>query len=182
MIIGGGQLYAEALPLADRMVVTLVDCEPEADTWFPVWDQREWAEVECTILSSRIDQRKIGVDVKTEYSLGVMYGYTYEGKSYTSDRFSLRGAPWSSSEEKAKTRQEEYPEGEKMTCHVDPAEPTFAVLKLDSKGPGYSLWFPLLFQGDSWLALIQPLWIKKRSTTGPKIWQSSPGALLWMAT
>ena len=107
--------------------------------------QREWAEVECTLLSSRIDQRKIGVDVKTEYSLGVVYGYTYKGTSYTSERFSLRGAPWSSSEEKAKLLQEEYPEGATLTCHVDPAEPTFAVLRLDSKGPGYSLWFPLLF-------------------------------------
>ena len=44
MIIGGGQLYAEALPFADRMVLTLVDCEPEADTWFPGWDETEWTE------------------------------------------------------------------------------------------------------------------------------------------
>lgn len=44
MVIGGGQLYAEALPLADRMVLTLVDCKPQADTWFPEWDQKEWIE------------------------------------------------------------------------------------------------------------------------------------------
>jgi dihydrofolate reductase len=44
MIIGGGQLYAEALPLADRMVLTLVDCAPAADTWFPEWDPAEWDE------------------------------------------------------------------------------------------------------------------------------------------
>jgi dihydrofolate reductase len=42
MIIGGGQLYSQALPDADRMVLTLVDCEPEADTWFPDWDQSQW--------------------------------------------------------------------------------------------------------------------------------------------
>ena len=44
MIIGGGQLYAEALPHADRMVLTRVDCEPEADTWFPEWIAAEWSE------------------------------------------------------------------------------------------------------------------------------------------
>ena len=45
MVIGGGQLYGQALPHADRMVLTLVECEPEADTWFPEWDPDDWAEV-----------------------------------------------------------------------------------------------------------------------------------------
>jgi dihydrofolate reductase len=44
MIIGGGQLYALALPSAQRMVLTLIDIEPEADTWFPEWDEREWTQ------------------------------------------------------------------------------------------------------------------------------------------
>ena len=43
MIIGGGQLYALALPSATRMVLTLIDIEPEADTWFPEWDEKEWS-------------------------------------------------------------------------------------------------------------------------------------------
>jgi dihydrofolate reductase len=45
MIVGGGQLYAQALPLADRIILTLVECEPEADTWFPSWSDDEWREV-----------------------------------------------------------------------------------------------------------------------------------------
>jgi len=44
MVIGGGQLYSQAIPLASRMVLTLVDCEPTADTWFPVWDAADWQE------------------------------------------------------------------------------------------------------------------------------------------
>lgn len=44
MIIGGGQLYALALPQAQRMVLTLIDIEPEADTWFPEWDEKEWSQ------------------------------------------------------------------------------------------------------------------------------------------
>lgn len=44
MIIGGGQLYSQALPFADRMLLTIVDCEPPADTWFPVWKEDEWEQ------------------------------------------------------------------------------------------------------------------------------------------
>ena len=46
MVIGGGQLYAAALPLAQRMILTLIDIEPEADTWFPKWDKRHWLQTE----------------------------------------------------------------------------------------------------------------------------------------
>jgi dihydrofolate reductase len=42
MVIGGGELYRQALPLASRMVLTMIDIEPEADTWFPQWDASEW--------------------------------------------------------------------------------------------------------------------------------------------
>ena len=42
MVIGGGQLYALALPLAQRMLLTLIDIEPQADTWFPEWDNGQW--------------------------------------------------------------------------------------------------------------------------------------------
>lgn len=45
MVIGGGQLYSQALPLASRMVLTLIDCSPEADTWFPDWEDSEWRVV-----------------------------------------------------------------------------------------------------------------------------------------
>jgi dihydrofolate reductase len=34
-VIGGGQLYAEALPRANRLYLTLIEDEPEADTFFP---------------------------------------------------------------------------------------------------------------------------------------------------
>jgi len=44
MVIGGGQLYALALPLASRMVLTLIDIEPRADTWFPEWDDEQWQQ------------------------------------------------------------------------------------------------------------------------------------------
>lgn len=46
MIIGGGQLYSAALPLAQGMILTLIDIEPEADTWFPEWDESQWQQTE----------------------------------------------------------------------------------------------------------------------------------------
>ena len=45
MVIGGGQVYELAMPRAQRMVLTLIDIEPEADTWFPAWDDKEWIQV-----------------------------------------------------------------------------------------------------------------------------------------
>lgn len=42
MVIGGGQLYQEALPRAAAMELTLVDCRPEGDTRFPEWHSHDW--------------------------------------------------------------------------------------------------------------------------------------------
>jgi len=42
MIIGGGVIYEQAMPLANRMILTLIEAEFEADTWFPAWDPAEW--------------------------------------------------------------------------------------------------------------------------------------------
>jgi len=44
MIIGGGQLYQLSLKASDRMILTVVNCEPEADTWFPEWCPDEWRQ------------------------------------------------------------------------------------------------------------------------------------------
>ena len=55
MIIGGGQLYSQALQVSDRMILTLVDCEPEADTWFPDWQRGDWRRV--SLRSEFADER-----------------------------------------------------------------------------------------------------------------------------
>ena len=38
-VIGGAELYAAALPLADELVLTEFDADFEADAWFPAWDR-----------------------------------------------------------------------------------------------------------------------------------------------
>jgi dihydrofolate reductase len=43
-VVGGGELYAAALPYADRLLLTHVDLEPTGDTTFPQVDWRAWRE------------------------------------------------------------------------------------------------------------------------------------------
>lgn len=62
MIIGGGELYRQALPLASRMVLTTVDLEPECDTWFPAWDPTEWTLVEARQVPAG-DDAEVGFEV-----------------------------------------------------------------------------------------------------------------------
>lgn len=45
-IIGGEQLYALALPYADRLALTEVDMEVSGDAWFPAFSNHEWQEVQ----------------------------------------------------------------------------------------------------------------------------------------
>lgn len=49
-IIGGGQIYREALTmrLVDRLYLTLVHSDVEGDTHFPLLEPSEWLEVERT--------------------------------------------------------------------------------------------------------------------------------------
>ena len=45
-MIGGAQLYAEALPLATRLVLTYLDDEYPGDVYFPAIDPAGWIESE----------------------------------------------------------------------------------------------------------------------------------------
>ena len=45
MVVGGAKLYAQTLPLASRMYLTVVHGRFEGDTVFPDYDEAEWHEV-----------------------------------------------------------------------------------------------------------------------------------------
>jgi dihydrofolate reductase len=45
-IIGGGEIYAAALPLADELVLTEIDRDFAGDTHFPPWPRAAFEEVE----------------------------------------------------------------------------------------------------------------------------------------
>lgn len=55
MVIGGANLYAQALPLASRLYLTEVHAEPAGDTRFPSFDRSEWQAVER--VEGRVDER-----------------------------------------------------------------------------------------------------------------------------
>ena len=47
MVIGGGHVFAEMLPIAHRIYLTIINAEIEdADTFFPVLDETRWARKE----------------------------------------------------------------------------------------------------------------------------------------
>lgn len=108
-------------------------------------EMHAWPEVACVILSSEIRERIHDPHSPVEYQSDVTFGYEWENTARTSDLVGLRGNPWTSKRNLAESRAAEYPVGKITTCWVNPENPDLAVLKPDSLGPGYSIWFPGLF-------------------------------------
>lgn len=44
-ITGGGEIYAQAMGIADRLYLTTVMHDYEGDTHFPEWDRAQWTQV-----------------------------------------------------------------------------------------------------------------------------------------
>lgn len=45
VIMGGGQLYAQMLPLANKLYITQIETHVIGDTVFPEWNPAEWREI-----------------------------------------------------------------------------------------------------------------------------------------
>ena len=41
-VMGGGEVFSAALPIADRLHVTEVEADIPGDTWFPDWEPTHW--------------------------------------------------------------------------------------------------------------------------------------------
>jgi dihydrofolate reductase len=63
-VIGGAELFAEALPLAQRLFLTQIDATFEGDTFFPPIDRGRWRETSREHLEPASD-RPFGVDFIT---------------------------------------------------------------------------------------------------------------------
>ena len=46
MVIGGGGVYAQMLPMADRIYMTRIDATVDGDTFFPELNDKEWQVVD----------------------------------------------------------------------------------------------------------------------------------------
>lgn len=51
-VIGGAEIYAQALPFADRLELTEVDLRPQGDAWFPDFPAADWQAGERQTLCS----------------------------------------------------------------------------------------------------------------------------------
>ena len=45
-IMGGGSVYRQFMPIADRLYITRIHRNAPADTWFPGISEKEWSAVE----------------------------------------------------------------------------------------------------------------------------------------
>ena len=108
-------------------------------------DMRGWQRVDAVVLRAEIEERKIGSDVPKDYRVGLLYGYTYNEQNYTGDRITLRPNPWTKDRGRAEKALALLKEGETIDAYVKPDDPALAILKLDTKAPGYSIWFPGVF-------------------------------------
>jgi dihydrofolate reductase len=57
-ILGGATIYEQLLPVSDKMYLTLVDKEYEADTFFPRFDPDQWKTLENISIT---DDKQAGV-------------------------------------------------------------------------------------------------------------------------
>ena len=46
MVMGGGEIYAQAMPYAQRLYITEVDTEVQGDACFPAIDPEQWQEAQ----------------------------------------------------------------------------------------------------------------------------------------
>lgn len=102
-------------------------------TWFysikPIaktFDARDWPVVPCEIISAEL---KTHTDSDgTSYSFAIDYQYTYNGKTYQSDKYAF--IPQSSGNRKSRFKiVNEYKQNQNPVCYVNPKNPSEAVLK-----------------------------------------------------
>jgi len=62
MVIGGASIYAQTLPLANRLYITHVNTEVEGDAWFPEIDSNVW---------NMVEQQSFAADSKNPYDFTI---------------------------------------------------------------------------------------------------------------
>jgi dihydrofolate reductase len=55
-IVGGAELYAQALPLVDTLYITEIQQDVEGDAHFPAFDKAEWQEVSREVRAQETPQ------------------------------------------------------------------------------------------------------------------------------
>ena len=79
-----------------------------------------------------------------KYRVIVRYEYAVQGKTFVSERIK-RSEGAKGDRDDAESLREEFTPSQTITCFVNPADLTFAILRHDTRAPLYTIWFPLLF-------------------------------------
>jgi len=104
---------------------------------------RKWPQVEAVVLRSVVDERQFKGS-PSEFRFNILYGYSYGGQDFTSDKLTPRGSKWSKHAATVETLAGDYPPGSGHSAWVNPDDASIAILKHDTKAAGYTLWFPAL--------------------------------------
>jgi hypothetical protein len=86
---------------------------------------RNWPATPCRVISSRVQSHH---GKRTTYSVDILYAYTMENREYRSNQYDFMMQSNGSRSEKEGIVQH-YRPGTKVTCYVDPQDPTDAVLE-----------------------------------------------------
>lgn len=65
-IAGGERLYKEALPLADRLYITLVDIMVEGDTYFPEFNENEFVKIDEEVFEGEVPYKYLTYERKDD--------------------------------------------------------------------------------------------------------------------
>ncbi|MHC4216224.1 MAG: DUF3592 domain-containing protein [Planctomycetota bacterium] len=89
-------------------------------------DARDWPEVPCKIISVELETYKDSDG--TSYNFDIKYQYTYDDKTYSSDKYSFM--PQVKGHKKPKKAiVDKYKQDKEHVCYVNPKKPEQAVLK-----------------------------------------------------
>jgi hypothetical protein len=102
---------------------------------------RSWQPTECVILHSQVTDEKSN---ESPYGFAVRYEYQWQGRTYSSDKWSRQRAAFSDFS-KAQSLVTAYKLDTKATCYVNPANPTEAVLQRPTLWIGLVILLPLVF-------------------------------------
>ncbi len=115
--------------------------------WKGYWkasETRRWLAIPCEIVAAWIGEGQFSEPGDRRYRLELRYRYDFGGQTYVGRRVTRRDG-----ETRSRGRLERmlsvYRPGTKAQCYVNPADPAAAVLRHETRAPGYTLWFPLLF-------------------------------------
>lgn len=62
MVIGGASIYEQAIPIVDRMYLTIIDSDMDGDAFFPQWEASAWVETETNIFAEPVAFKFVTLD------------------------------------------------------------------------------------------------------------------------